>query len=99
MDVSGLTSADRAASERRRARIRCNRQRDYLARIRSAQGDPRLQVAHAADAVRAASKDLSDERSGQVVTALLALGGFVEDPELTAAAARLLELAGRRQAA
>ncbi len=99
MDVGRLTSIDRPVARSRRTRVRCNRREDYLRRIAAAQGHPRLQVAHAADAVRAASKDLSGEQAGQVVTALLALAGFVEDPEMTAVAARLLELAGRHPAA
>lgn len=100
MDVSRVTSGNVTfISERRHARIVCNRRADYLRRIAAAQGDPRLQVGHAADAVRAASKDLPGEYADRVVAALLSLAGLSDDLELNAAAAHLLELAGRRAAA
>lgn len=100
MDVSRVTSGNVSfISERRHARILCNRRSDYLRRIEAARGDPRLQISHAADAVRAASKDLPGAYADRVVTALLSLAGLGDDPELNAAAARLLELAGRQAAA
>lgn len=100
MDVSRVSRGNvTLISERRHSRILCNRRADYLRRIAAAQGDPRLQIGHAADAVRAASKDLPGVYAERVVTALLSLAGLGDDPELNEAAARLLELAGRRAAA
>jgi hypothetical protein len=106
MAVSSVTRANAVSggsvtliSERRHARIVCNRREDYLRRIAAAQGNPRLQISHATDAVRAASKDLPAPVADRVVVALLSLAGLGDDPELNAAAARLLELAARRAAA
>jgi hypothetical protein len=94
MAISSLTSA-KTLSPRRHQKITCNRRTDYLGRIAAAEGDPRLQVGHAADAVRAASKNLVGDSAGQVVQALLGLAGLSDDPAVNEAAARLLELAGR----
>lgn len=99
MDVRRVTSTNVTLSARRYDRVTCNRRKDYLARIAAAKGDPRLQVAHATDAVRACAKTLTGSRADQVVVALLSLAGLGDDPELNAAAARLLELAGQRAAA
>lgn len=94
MAVSSLTSTN-TVTPRRSARISCNRRADYLGRVAAAQGDPRLRIAHAADAVRAASKDLAGDAADRVVAALLGLAGLSDDPVLNEAAARLLEQAGR----
>jgi hypothetical protein len=91
--VSSLTCIN-APSARRQHRVQCNRRADYLARIATAAGDSRLRIAHAADAVRAAGKDLPPEAADRVVAALLSLAGLSDDVTLNEAAGRLLELAG-----
>lgn len=98
MDVGRLTSTNTRVSARRNARMACNRRADYLGRIAAATGDPRLQIAHAADAVRAAGKDLGADQAQLVVAALLGLAGLSDNEEVNAAAARLLEAAGRQAA-